>query len=172
MEIEFQGQYDKNLFYKAVALANMPSRRGNIIRILSLVIIAVVFVWLVASYLTQNNPNTFKALRLSITIPMLAYFLLSPYITSWRVASQLWKDKTIQALVTGRVTGLGITYTSSTAEKEFKWESFARVRKAQDLIVLVTADGTISIHPRSFFGNDGDWGRFQQLVEFKVVEAK
>lgn len=53
-----------------------------------------------------------------------------------------------------------------------EWEDFARIRKTKDIIVQVTADGTVSIHPRNFFKSDADWDRFQQLVGFKVVEAR
>ncbi len=87
---------------------------------------------------------------------------------SWRAASQLWRHEATRAPVSGRVTGSGIVY----AERTYKWEDFARVRKTKDLIVLITADGTASIYPREFFESDADWEKSQQLIAFYVVEAR
>jgi hypothetical protein len=173
MDIEFGGEYDKKQFFRAVALANMPSRRGRVIRLAVLAVIVLIFVALVADYLTHGNQRADKVIRIAINVLILGYFLLSPYISSWRIASRLWKGKIASSPhVEGRVTGHGIVYESAASEKEFAWETFSRVRKARDLVVLVTADGVMSIHPRSFFRSDPDWDRFQQLADYNVVEPK
>jgi hypothetical protein len=173
MEIEFGGEYDKKEFFRAVAMANMPSRRGRFVRIALLALIAVVFIALVADYVKQGNQRPDKVIRIALNVVILAYFLLSPYVSSWRIASTLWKRTMAPSPhAEGRVTGHGITYASATSEKEFAWEAFSRVRKARDMVVLVTADGVMSIHPRHFFRNEQDWTRFQQLVDYNVVEPK
>ena len=173
MDIEFSGEYDKKQFFRAVALANMPPRRGRLIRLALLALLALVFVALVADYLTHGNQRPDKVIRIAINVFILGYFLLLPYISSWRIASGLWKGKIASSPhVEGRVIGHGIVYKSAASEKEFAWETFSKARKTRDLVVLVTADGVMSIHPRSFFMSDQDWSRFQQLVDYNVVEPK
>lgn len=173
MDIEFSGEYDRKEFFRAVALANMPSRRGRLLRIALLAVIAAFFIALVADYVKQGNQRPDKILRIAINVVVLGYFLLSPYISSRRIASSLWKSSIEPSPFTeGRVGGQGITYVSGSSEKEFPWESFSQARKARDLVVLVTADGVMSVHPRHFFRSDQDWARFQQLVDYYVVEPK
>lgn len=173
MDIEFSGEYDKKQFFRAVALANMPSRRGRPIRFALLGAIGVILIALVADSLTHGSQRPDKVIRISINVVILGYFLLSPYISSWRIASGLWKGKIASSPhVEGRITGHGIVYGSAASEKEFAWEKFSKVQKARDLVVLVTADGIMSIHPRSFFRSEQEWNKFQQLVDYNVVEPR
>jgi hypothetical protein len=172
MDIEFAGQIDKKTFFRGVALANAPTKRRRLVRIVLLALLVVVFAALVADYLAHENQSPAKVLRIAMNVLILAYFLVSPYVSSWRTASALWKHSSVRAPIVGRITGHGVTYVSAVAEKEFAWDAFSAVRKTRDLVVLVTADGVMSIHPRHFFRNEQDWTRFQQLVDYNVVEPK
>ena len=47
MEITFRGQYDKNLFYKSVMLANQPPKKRRIVQSFMLAFIVVAIIVLV-----------------------------------------------------------------------------------------------------------------------------
>ena len=110
--------------------------------------------------------------RLLLSLTILGYFAVSPFLAARQVASKLWSAPQIRLPIHGRVSSQGIAYTFSTSETETRWEEFAKVRRADDLLVLQTADGVLSILPRSFFQSEADWKTLQQWVELRVQEAK
>jgi len=175
MEIEFQGQYDKAAVFRAVSLANQPSKRGFLLRIG----LAVLFIILYAAYFinvagkdTLSSFDLFRSGRHLITLLFIAYFLFQPYIAAYFAASNIWKDPGMQRPQAGVISNQGVAYISSTGNRtEIAWERFAKKRMKENLIVLLTADGVISFFPRNFFKTDADWERAQKMVDFKVVEA-
>lgn len=175
MEIEFQGQYDKPTIFKAVSLANKPSKRNTIIRIgFTILFLAIYIAYFInlGSKETLSSFDFLKAGRHLITLPIVAYFLLQPYISSYFAASNLWKDPTMQRPLAGAISSQGVAYISSTKKRrEIAWESFAKKQMSENLIVLLTADGVLSFFPRHFFKTDNDWQRVKQWVDFKVTEA-
>jgi hypothetical protein len=173
MEIEFHGQYDKQIFFKAVALANRPSQRNIIIRIASGLVflsIYIAYFTVVATKDSYSTADVFRAGRHLITFLIVGYFLFQPFISSRITASRLWEDPNIRKTFRGRISSMGISYIYSTSENDLKWESFIRGRKGDDFVVLLTADGVLSVFPQAFFINDNEWRKFQQLVESKVKE--
>ncbi len=175
MEIEFQGQYDKASIFKAVSLANKPSRRNKLIRIgltvLFLAIYAAYFINLTGKE-NLSSLDFLKSGRHLITLLIVAYFLLQPYISSFFTAAGLWKNPAMQKPLAGVISSQCITYINATKEREeIAWENFAKKQMTKDLIVLLTADGVLLFFPRHFFKTDNDWQRVKQWVDFKVVEA-
>lgn len=172
MGIEFRGIYSKGLLRKAIALANAPSRLGMVLRIILLLTILALLVAFVLGGLANGNWDIRHLVKLSLSLPVLAYVLLFPYVGSWWTASQLWRDGELRGQVSGTATGGGVTMSYQTTMREFRWEDYARVRRNADMVVLITAGGDFSIHPRSFFRDDVEWGSFLQLIELNVVEAR
>ena len=175
MEIEFQGQYDKATVFKAVALANKPSKRNSLIRIGLTVLFVAIYATYFITVADKDGLSSFEILRSGrhlITLPFIAYFLLQPYISSFFAASNLWKNPNMQKPLAGVISDQGIVYISlSKSRREIAWESFAKKRISEDLIVLLTADGVLSFFPRHFFKTEADWKRVKQWVDFKVAET-
>jgi hypothetical protein len=175
MEIEFQGQYDRDTIFKAVKLANKPSRRNALIRVGLAVLVAIILIAYfisVAGKGTLTTSEIFRSGRHLITILFLAYFLLQPTISAHRTAAALWKDPAMQKPQYGIISGLGIAYISASGVRsEIDWGRFAKKQVTENLIVLLTADGILSFFPRRFFKTDSDWRLVVQWVNSKVVEA-
>jgi hypothetical protein len=174
MEIEFYGKYDKADFYQAVALVNKPSRRSTIIRIGIVVILTALYAIYFVSMATKENLSTFDVARAGrhvISIGIILYFLLQPYISAYQAATKLWKIPAVQAPFGGFVSSQGITYNLANGRKERLWDQFAKIQKNDKFIALLTPDGALSLLPRSFFKNENDWKIVQQWANYKVIEA-
>ncbi len=170
MNIKFQGQFDKRTLFKAVALANKPSKRSTLIRAGVTTLFIVLYI---GYFLTLGGTGTlassFDALRSDgrhlIAVFLAAYFLFLPSISSYSSASNIWKQPEIHTPVAGTISDAGVVFISSQKKRrEIPWESFAKKQSAGNLIVLLTAEGKLSIFPRDFFETDEDWSSFQQWV--------
>lgn len=173
MEIGFQGQYKKDTIFKAVKLGNKPSKRDSLVRIGLVVLLLVFLVSYFISMATQQTLLSFEVFRSGrhlITIPVLLYFLLQPYISSYLVATSLYKNPVMQTPISGVISSQGIVYISSTGRREINWDKFAKKQLTENLIVLITADGTLSFFPRHFFKDENEWRMVLQWVNSKVVE--
>ncbi len=174
MEIEFQGQYDKSTTFKAVKLANKPSKLNSVIRVGLTVLITFIFIAYYVSIANKESLSSFEIFRSGrhlIIIPILLYFLLQPYLSSYQAAANIWKNPIMQKPLSGAISGQGVAYISSTGRSETDWAKFAKKRVTENLIVLLTADGVLSFFPRHFFKDDNDWRIVLQWVSSKVVEA-
>jgi hypothetical protein len=174
MEIEFQGQYDKGTVFQAVKLANKSSKLNSVIRIGLIAFIALIFIAYYVSIANKESLSSFEVLRSGrhlITIPILLYFLLRPYIGSYQTAVKLWKNPTMQKPLSGIISSQGVAYVSSTGRREIDWAKFAKKQITESLIVLLTADGVLSFFPRHFFKSDNEWRTVVQWINSKVVEA-
>lgn len=176
MEIEFQGQYGKDTVFKAVKLANKPSKWNAFLRIGFVCLAVVLFVAYFIAVLNKDNLSSFEMFRSGrhlITIPFLIYFLVQPYISTYQTAASLWKNPTMQKPLQGTISSQGIAYISSSKERwEINWSKYAKKQVTEDLIVLLTADGVLSFFPRHFFKTDNDWLTVAQWVNARVVEAR
>ena len=172
MDIEFQGQYDRRLLQRAVALGTTPSTPRLILRWLLVALAVAGLIFIVVYVATSGEFNWLRVGRLLVGYALLAYFALQPFFAPRRAAAQLWKRVEQNRTCTGRITSAGITFAGEYVTREIPWDRFMRVRKSGDLVVLMTADRTLTIFPRSFFASDADWQRFRQLVDYRVKEAK
>ncbi len=175
MEIEFRGHYDQATFFRAVALANQPSRREKIIRTgitIFFTVIYIAYFALAASKEDLSSFDIFRTARHVIALPFIGYILLQPYIATYFSAQKMWKDPATSKPLAGMISSQGIAYISSRSRRDFTWDKFARARKADDLIALLTVDGTMAAFPRGFLRSDDDWRVLQQWIDAKVIEAK
>ena len=167
MQIPFQGQYQQDLFFKSVMLANQPPKNRRFVRTFMLVFILAAIAVLI-SRLVETGDLLGNATYI-VLIMIIGAFLLSSYLQPYIAARQMWKNPSLQRKLTGMVTKKGILYRLEAGENEIQWERFNRVRKAQNLTTLVTREGLLVIFPQHFFRNQADWERFNRLVDSNVV---
>ena len=169
MEITFRGQYDTNLFYKSVLLANQPPKNRRIVQSFMLAFILVAIVVLVIR-LFQTRDILGHATYITVVM-LIGAFLARSYLQPHLAARRMWNNPSVRQKLGGIVTKKGIEYRLEAGNNEILWERFTRVRKAQNLVTLVTREGLLVIFPRSFFKNETDWQKFERLVDTKIVSV-
>jgi hypothetical protein len=170
MDIEFHGQFDKPTFFKAVALANRQSQRTIIIRYILIGIAAVFLVVNVFNFFTSGSQNSNEILSVVLSVIILLYFIFGTKLTTYALASRLWKSEAVHQEQVGTVTEEGITYHPDTTA--IPWERYSRGHSTEDMQLLLTDDGLLSIFPRSFFSSDEDWKTFRSWVDTKISTKK
>ncbi len=171
MDIEFQGQFERNQYLEAIRLAGTPKKWSTVWR----VILFVGFTALAAFYAftamqdgEAAGSEIARFVRYGFGIVVLGYFIFRPYITIQQTANRLWNDPLLRRTIQGTVSSQGITFGKLTTP----WNDFAFKHVTDDLVVLLTADRTMSALPRSFFKDESDWQRFRQMIEHYVIVAK
>ena len=167
MEIEFRGQYDKNLFYKSVMLANQPPKNRRIVQSFMLAFIVVATIVLVIR-LIQTHDVLGHATYITVVM-LIGAFLARSYLQPYLAAREMWNNPSVRHKLAGVITKKGLEYRLEAGKNEILWERFTRVRKAQNLVTLVTREGLLVIFPRTFFNNEVDWQKFGKLVDTKVI---
>lgn len=170
MEIPFHGQYDKELFFKSVRLANQPPRNRRLVRTFMLVFILAAIVVLI-SRLIETGDILGNATYIAL-IMLIGAFLARSYLQPQLAAQKMWNNPSVRRRLNGVITKRGIIYHLEEGNNEIPWERFLRVRKAQNLTTLTTRDGLLVIFPQRFFKNQADWQRFNSLIDSKVVSIK
>ncbi|MCP4614023.1 MAG: hypothetical protein GY845_35500, partial [Planctomycetes bacterium] len=154
MEIEFQGQYEKQQYFKAIYLAGKPSKRSTILRILLFLGFTGLLIGLAVVTMRDSEVTGYeisKIFRHLFTVLVLAYFIFQPYIKIYTTANCLWRDPLIRRKITGSVSNQGISYGTYYNQE---WDSFIIKRETKDMVVFLTADRTMSLFPRHFFKDD------------------
>ena len=167
MEIEFQGQLKENEIKKAVALISKASMWMFALRVLLVILILVSLGGVVYSSFSGDPLSESRVLRLIFQVLILGYFVVQPYIAS----RQLFKRLSAGSQnMTGSITPIGVVYrvASSGRTIDYPWSGFYHIYKADDLVVLSTADSKISIFPSSLFNNEQDWNNFLEYVDTRV----
>ena len=112
MEIEFNGYYQKDIYFKAIRWIYRPSNKSLILRVGAFVIFTVLYtLTIVTTFQQEEGASSFELTRIGrhlITFLILAYILLQPYISSYRKATELWNDPVIRRNITGRVSTMGV----------------------------------------------------------------
>jgi len=170
MEIPFHGQYDKELFFKAVRLANQPPRNRRFVRSFMLVFIVAAIAVLV-SRLIETGDILANATYI-VLVMIIGAFLARSFLQPHLAARTMWSNPSVQRNLRGVVTKRGITYRLEEGNNEIPWERFLRVRKAKNLTTLTTRDGLLVIFPSHFFKNQANWQRFNSLIGSKIVSIK
>jgi len=170
MQIKFNGQYDKDLFFNAVRVANQPVRASRAMYIL----VALVFgVLLLTTTKAVIQTGDFAGSLIEIALILLmGAVLYQAYIPTYLGARNLWTSELAQRIFKGTVTKNGITYTFPQGDKSYQWGEINRLRSTHGLVTLVTLTGMLLIFPRRFFKTDADWDRFKGVVETNVIVAK
>jgi len=167
MQINFQGQYDRDLFFKAVALANRPPKNRQ--RLLSLMLVIAIGALGVIGYRIITTGDLIgNVLYLAAAIFMggfVAQIFLRPYF----VARKLWENPGTQRPLKGVVTDHDIIYVFPEGQNKIEWRRFNRLQKSDDLITLVRTDGLLVVFPRHFFKSESNWNKFNKVVDEKVI---
>lgn len=175
MEIKFKGEYDKATFFKAASLANKPTKRDSILRISVAVLIAAIFIGNLIVTVNAESLSSFNltsSVRRLILLLFAEYFILQPYIGAFITASTLWKDPSLPKSISGIIAEQGIIYYFYNKDpREILWERFAKLQMTENLMVLLTAKGELSLFPRHFFKTDDDWKKAKQWITNKVKVA-
>jgi hypothetical protein len=174
MEILFLGHYNRKMFSDGLRLVERNSPIKIILRWLalglSLVVVGIgLYNWISTGAEIYEISRIFRHL---ITALLLGYYYVSPYISRWQTISKLFQaasERTMQ----GKVTLDGITIGPASASYAlFKWETFFRKGRKEQLVALLTTSGNLALFHRDFFQSESDWQRFLQLVEQRVHEPK
>lgn len=168
MQIKFQGQYDKDLFFKAVALANRPPKNRQ--RLLSILFVIAIGAMGVIGYriiTSEDWAGNFVYFAAAVFMGgYVAYIFLRPYFA----ARKLWANPGTQRPLKGTINKLGITFVFPEGEITIEWKDFYRPQKTNDLITLVRQkDGLLVIFPQRFFKGESDWQKFNKMVDNKVT---
>lgn len=174
MDIEFAGRFDGRSFWRAMLLASSPSRGMALLRIVCAIGLAGIFVVWAALALQEDMSGLELARggRRLVSVAIGLFVLLQPWLGATWQAIKLWRRPSSRTPEVGRITTSGITYRYGDTEHEIAWGRFARLRQSNNLVSMLTADGTLAAFSRSFFKSETDWSSFRRLAEFKVKEAK
>jgi len=171
MEIEFQGQYTKEEYLCAIRTIGKPSKWGMALRILFLLLSVSLVIYYAVTTIQGggfSGAETSRLIRYLITMSILGYLVAKPYLDIRATAAKLWNDPLVQRRIRGRVDSLCVTYENYTQN----WDGFAYKLVADDMVILMTADRTMSLLPRHFFRDENDWRIFRQLVDQRVIVAR
>ena len=170
MQIKFQGQYDKKLFFKAVALANRPPKNRQ--RLLSiLLVIAIGAIGVIAYRLITTGDLVGNLVYLAAALFMggyVAFIFLRPY----SAAGKLWSNPGVRRPLKGTVDGKGIHYVFGDQRIDITWNELNRPQITADLVTIIRKnDGLLLIFPQHFIKGKNNWQKFCQLVEKNVISG-
>jgi len=150
-------------------LANQPPKNRRFVRSFLLVFILVAVVVLISRLIETGD--IFGNATYIVVVMIVGAFLGRSYLQPYLGARQMWKNPSVRRKLAGVVTKKGILYRLEAGNNEIPWERFTRVRKANNLVTLVTREGLLVIFPRTFFKNDSDWQKFERLVDTRIVSV-
>ena len=170
MEISFKGQYDRATFYRAVRLANRPSRDQNRFLWFMFMFACGALVLMLYRIFTSGDfgGNAILLFVALILVVVIGYVFLQPVFS----ARKMWAQAGTRRVLQGRVTHQGIVYELEEGHNEIRWERFRRMRRAEDLVTLLREDGLLLVFPQGFFKKPSDWRKFIRLVERKLLASK
>jgi hypothetical protein len=170
MQIKFNGQYIKELFFNAVRLANEPGRTSRMMYIFVGLVFGVMAAT-TAQELIKTGDWAGNIINIALIL-LMGVVLYQAYVPPYLGARRMWTSELAQRQFKGFVTKNGITYNFPKGDKVYQWSDFNRLRKTSSLVTLITLGGMLLIFPRYFFKTDADWERFTNLVGSKVISTK
>ncbi len=170
MDVEFRGQFDKQTFFKAVALANRQSQRSTLFRYVLIGIAALFLVINIFNFFARGSQNSNDILSAGLSAIILLYFIFGVRLTTYTLATRLWKGEGVHQEQAGTINEEGITYQPDTTS--VPWGRYGRGHSTEDMQLLMTDDGLLSIFPRSFFSSEEDWKTFRNWVETRITQKK
>jgi hypothetical protein len=167
MQIKFQGQYDKKLFFKAVALANRPPKNRQ--RLLSiLLVIAIGAVGVIVYRLIITGDIVGNLVYLAAALFMGGYVVFI-FLRPYSAASKLWSNSGVRRPLKGTIDGIGIHYDFGDQRNDIAWKDLYRRQITDDLVTIIRKkDGLLLIFPQHFINGKNNWQKFCQLVENNV----
>jgi hypothetical protein len=170
MQINFQGQYDKKLFFKAVALANRPTKNRQ--RLLSiLLVVAIGAIGVIGYRMITTGDLVGNLVYLAAALFMggyVSFIFLRPY----SAASKLWSNPGVRRPLKGTIDGTGIHYVFGDQGNDIAWKDLNRRQITDDLVTIIRKrDGLLLIFPQHFIKGKNNWQKFCQLVEMNVTSV-
>ena len=170
MDIRFNGSLELPTIRKAVQLISKSPVWAIILRAALAILVVLVLGSTVFSLVTGADVSTSRLIRSILSSLVIGYFVLQPYLASRQLLKTLTQGR---QRLNGLISALGISYDVGAGRSvDYKWDDFYHVFKADNLIVLATADSRISILHRSLFANEQDWKYFNQYVDTRVKPVK
>jgi hypothetical protein len=172
MDIEFKGIYTRKDVFRAVFLANKPTKKRELIRIGIATLALAIYVGYNVLVSIQNKTPLLQANMIIshlIYLLLIGLFLYYPNITSSITALKIWNAPTMRHEYKGTLSSAGILYSGK--KTLITWEQIIRKQVTSEIIVLLTANGILSFFPRGFFISEGAWQRATQLVEFNMKDV-
>jgi hypothetical protein len=169
--ISFGGTYTKQQWSRGIRTAMIPTGWALALRLLALAL-AIAGVGLIVAALIQGEADVARLVRLAVPITLLAYWALQPVIRAQREDARPWSGSSAPPSLKGVVSSEGILSNSSAGGALESWDTFLRAHARDDLVVLLGADGLVTILPREFFATEDDWQGFRLMVEFNVVRPE
>ncbi len=168
MQIKFQGQYDRNLFFRAVALANRPPKNRQ--RLLSILLVIAIGGMGVIGYRIITSGDWANNLVYLLAAIFMGGYVAQIFIRPYFAARKLWDDPGTRRPLKGHANKQGINYVFPQGEIIIDWKEFNRLQKTDNLITLVRSkDGLLLVFPQRFFNSDSNWNKFDKLVNDNVV---
>lgn len=171
MDIEFEGQFQQEQYYRAIRAILTPPVRSSLIRAAIFLAVATAIGMLYFYAMQDGALNEIENSRVRLSLfagGLLTVYLITPYIGINANAKRLWAKPAAQRVRTGRISVEGVT----NADKLTPWSAYTRKYMYADMVLLLTAGGGMSLLPRQFFREEMDWKRFRQMVEQYAVNAK
>ena len=171
MEIEFHGRLEEKVIQQAVKLMSKVPYWMIALRVVFVILILVALGGFFSSFFFGDPFSETRILRNTVQILALGYFVVQPYIASRQLLRKLSAGR---QTLTGVLTPVGVISNvgSSSRTIEYPWSGFYHLYKADDLIVLSTADSRISILSSALFKNKQDWNNFLEYVDSRVQPVK
>ena len=166
MEISFKGQYDRATFYRAVRLANRPSRDQNRFLWFMFLFACGALVLMLYRIFTSGDfgGNAILLFVALILVVVIGYVFLQPFF----LARKMWAQAGTRRVLQGWVTNQGFVYELEEGRNEISWGRIRRMRRADDLVALLREDGLLLVFPRQFFKRNSDWRKFLKMVQTRL----
>lgn len=168
MDIQFSGTLTKAEFQQAVKLASRPTHWVAAYYILTGVLVLLAGVMLVQSLLAQDMELSGRILRSVAIGAVLVWILARPTIQRTQLTRKAEQAGFFDTRLTGYANNEGIVYRGIENDRPLPWQAFNRFRQDDNLVVLLTPDGTIAVFPRAHFASNIDWNNFRTLAAEKM----
>jgi hypothetical protein len=166
--ISFGGEYTREEWMRGLGLALRPTKWMLALRLLGLTLALAAF-GLAGYALLTGEFDPWRSGRHIITGALLGYWAVAPFVRIRMVADRQWKRADGKLSLAGTIDNEGIK--SNASPQPDRWDSFLRMIRRQDMVVLIGSDGLATVLPQRFFDERG-WRDLQALAQYKVVEPK
>lgn len=166
--ISFGGLYTREQLGRGLRLANYPRGRSLLLRVPAALLVVGGLGFIVYG-LIVGDVDLARVARTSFMLLVIGAWVAAPYFNAWNTARRAFGG---EYGIGGRVGNEGIVLNRAGGDVDQPWSAFVRAYLQEDLVVLVGADRTATILPRSFFSDENDWNSFRQMVQFNVVTPR
>jgi hypothetical protein len=171
LHIEFYGTYQKNAYFRAVALIHRPARRSAAVRLLFfLLFIAIYGTFVVTVFRDEIQAAAAVSTVIGhlISFTVAASFAFQPYIAGFTQARKEWSDPLTRLPIQGTVSEQGVTFNPNANPIVIEWQRFNKIKTTEEYTALVTEDKTMLLLQRDFFQTDQEWQTLHQWIGWYV----